>query len=282
MNIIAIDIGNSNITVAFFLKDSEQFIKSVAAGSSGAKDEFGKLLVEAWEQIPYVESPTVRKRDGVIVVSSVKDEWTQMVTGVCKERLDEKIKLIGKDIPLPIEMAVDNDSEVGTDRAIAAAAAFAVVEDAVVVADFGTAVTIDLVDEEGVFMGGAIFPGFEVAAKALETGTAKLPKIEISKPMDPVGGNPRDAINCGLYYSAVGALETITRQYAEQVGKWPQTIVTGGAAGVIKDDCEFVDSWVPNLVVKGIVLAYKKFLSKEDELADLGHKLQEERAGKKK
>ncbi|MCK5172739.1 MAG: hypothetical protein KAR47_05065, partial [Planctomycetes bacterium] len=71
MNIIAIDIGNSNITVAFFLKDSEQFIKSVAAGSSGAKDEFGKLLVEAWEQIPYVESPTVRKRDGVIVVSSV-------------------------------------------------------------------------------------------------------------------------------------------------------------------------------------------------------------------
>lgn len=282
MNIIAIDIGNSNIKVAFFLEDSEQFIKSVDAGSSGAEGELGELLVEAWEQIPYVKSPTVHIRDGVIVVSSVRDEWTQMVAGVCTDRLDEKIKLIGKDIPLPIEMAVDNESEVGTDRAIAAAAAFAVVEDAVVVADFGTAVTIDLVDEEGVFMGGAIFPGFEVSAQALEFGTAKLPKIKISRPRDPVGGNTRDAINCGLYYSAIGALEMITMRYAEQVGKWPQTIVTGGAAGVIKDDCEFVDSWVPNLVVTGIVLAYKKFLSKEDELAELGYKLQEERAGKKK
>jgi type III pantothenate kinase len=158
---------------------------------------------------------------------------------------------------------VDEPDKVGTDRVVSAAAAYDVVEDAVVVADFGTAVTIDLVDGNGVFLGGVICPGFEIGAKALKENTARLPKTKITKPKAPYGKNTVEAINCGLYYSAVGMLQEVIRRYAEEIGKWPQTVITGAAAKVIKDDCEFIDSWVPNLVVKGIVLAYKKYIEEK-------------------
>jgi type III pantothenate kinase len=266
MNIVAIDIGNTNVTIGLFLADDEKSVESVAGGKT---EEVAAALVSAWEQVPFVKHATEPKREGVIVVSSVKDEWTKMVSGICKEKLDEKIKLIGKDIPLPIETGVDNPLQVGTDRIVSAAAAFAVVEDAVVVADFGTAVTIDLVDEQGVFMGGVIAPGFDLSANALSSGTAKLPKVKVRKISDPVGANTEDAINCGLYYSAIGLLKTVVEKYAEQLGKWPQTIVTGRAFEIIKDDCDFVDSWVLNLPVKGIVLAYKKYLDDQAILTEL-------------
>jgi len=257
MNVIAIDIGNSNIAIGLFLGGREDFIESVKGDSSG---KLAKVLTSAWSRIPFVKGARVKKRDGVIVVSSVKPSWTAQVRRIVKAELGEKILLIGRDIPLPIELGVAEPSEVGTDRVVAAAAAYAVVKDAVAVADFGTAVTIDLVDEKEVFLGGVIFPGFEISAIALKTRTAKLPKVKVSKPRIPYGTSTVEAINCGLYYSAVGALEEIVGRYAEKLGKWPQTIVTGAAAEVIKGNCEFVDAFVPNLVVKGIVLAYKKYV----------------------
>ncbi len=158
---------------------------------------------------------------------------------------------------------VDEPDKVGTDRVVAAAAAYAVVEDAVAVADFGTAVTIDLIDEKGIFLGGVILPGFEISAKALNENTAQLPKIKVTKPQTPFGKNTTEAMNCGLYFSAVAALQEVIRRYAEKIGKWPHTILTGSAAAMIKDDCEFIDSYVPNLVVKGVVLAYRKYIKEK-------------------
>ncbi len=260
MNIIAIDIGNTNIDVGLFLDDEEKSIESVAGGS---RQKLAKCIKSAWKQIPVIESSKEGKRNGVIVVSSVKPEWVKMVREIAKDEFDEKIKVFGKDIPLPITCWVDEPDKVGMDRLMSAAAAYAVVEDAVVVADFGTAVTIDLVDASGVFQGGVILPGFEISAKALKEHTAQLPNIEITKPKAPYGKNTEDAINCGLYYSVVGALEEIIRRYAEEIGKWPQTVITGSAAKVIVDDCQFIDSYVPNLVVKGIVLAYKRHMDEK-------------------
>lgn len=264
MNIIAMDIGNTNITTGVFIDDSEKFIEKTPVADT---DKLADILVEAWEQIPFVEMATEKKRNGVIVVSSVNNETAKTVEDICKDKLDEKIKLIGRDIPLPIEMGVENSSEVGTDRIVAAAAAFAVIEDAVVIADFGTAVTIDLVDEQGTFLGGIIAPGFSVSADALNVRTDKLPKldVQVTPPKNFAGGSTLEAINNGLYFAAVGLLKTTVEKYAEDLGKWPQVIVTGGAANVIKQDCDFVDSWVSNLPVRGVVLAYKKFVEEKIE-----------------
>lgn len=257
MNIIAIDIGNTNINIALFLEGQEQFIKSFPGGS---RTKLSDCLKSAWSKIPINESSKEKKHDGVIVVSSVKPVWTKIIAGIAKDDLGEKIYVIGKEIPLPMTLWVDEPDKVGTDRVVSAAAAFDVVEDAIVVADFGTAVTIDLVDENGIFLGGVICPGFEISAKALKNNTAQLPKAKITRPEAPYGKNTIDAINCGLYYSAVGMLQEVIRRYAENIGKWPQTIITGSGAKTIQQDCEFIDSFVPNLVVKGIILAYKKYV----------------------
>ncbi len=263
MNLVAIDIGNTNIAVGLFLDGKEESIRPIPGQDEGALRDH---LIQVWAQIPVLESSTEGKRDGVIVVSSVKPMWTETVRRIAEEDLKENIRLIGDDIPLPISMWMDEPAKVGTDRIVAAAAAFDVVEDAVVVAGFGTAVTIDLVDEHGVFQGGVICPGFELSAKALHEGTAQLPKVAVHRPNAPYGKNTADAINCGLYYSIIGAMEEIIRRYAEQIGRWPQTIITGSAAAMLKDDLPFVDNYVPNLVVKGVVLAYMKYIAQKSEM----------------
>jgi len=262
MNIVAVDIGNTNVTIGLFLDGKEESVESLPGDG---KDALRAGLRAAWEKIPVLESSAQGKRDGVIVVSSVQPEWAERVRKIAADDLGEEIHLIGEDITLPMSAWVDAPDKVGTDRIIAAAAAYAVVEDAVVVADFGTAVTIDLVDANGVFQGGVICPGFEISAQALKDHTAQLPKVAVHRPETAYGKNTADAINCGLYYSIIGAMEEIIRRYAEELGRWPQTIMTGSAAATIKDDCPFVDNYVPHLVIKGIVLAYKKHLESKSE-----------------
>lgn len=260
MNIIAIDIGNTNIAIGLFLDGQEQFIKSISGNS---RAELTSCLESAWQKVPVLESSKEKKRNGVIVISSVKPIWTELITNIVRDGLGEKVYIIGKDIPLPMPVWVDEPDKVGTDRVVSAAAAYAVVKGAVVIADFGTAVTIDLVDEHGVFQGGIICPGFEISAQALQKNTAQLPNVKVKKPKEPYGKNTADAINCGLYYSIIGAMEEIIRRYAEQIGKWPQTIITGSGAEIIKDDCAFIDNYVPHLVIKGIVLAYQKYIEEK-------------------
>ena len=262
MNIIAVDIGNTNIDIGLFLEDKEDFVKSIPGGS---KTKLTNCMKSAWQKIPVIESSKEDKRNGVIVVSSVKPAWTEIIREIAQTDLDEEIHIIGKDIPLPMQLWVDEPDKIGTDRVVSAAAAYEVAEDAVIIADFGTAVTIDLVDQNGIFLGGVILPGFEISAKALRDYTAQLPNIKITKPKAPYGKNTADAINCGLYYSIVGALEEIIRRYSEEFGKWPQTVITGSAAKIIASDCEFIDNYVPNLVINGIVLAYKKYLEEKTE-----------------
>jgi type III pantothenate kinase len=261
MNLIAIDIGNTNISVGLFFEGEEKFVKTLPGQDlSGLTD----LFKSTWEMMPVAKRSKEGKRDGVIVASSVNPAWTDVIRDIVKQTTGEKILLIGKDIPFPIELSINEPDKVGTDRILAASAAYAVVEQAVVVADFGTAVTIDLVDDRGVFCGGVIFPGFESSARALHQDTALLPEVHVTKPDWPFGRNTAEAINAGLYYSAISSLQEIVRRYAEVIGTWPQTVITGSGAKLIKDDCDFIDSYVPNLVIKGIALAYQKYIESRE------------------
>jgi type III pantothenate kinase len=262
MNIVAVDIGNTKVAVGLFLDGKEDSIESF---SGQAEAELRDYLVSIWQKVPVLDTSAEGKRNGAIVVSSVKPIWTEMMRRIAQDDLKERIHVVGEDVPLPMSVWADQPEKVGTDRVVSAAAAFAVVEGAVVVADFGTAVTIDLVDANGVFLGGVICPGFEISAQALKDNTAQLPKVAVHRPEGPYGKNTADAINCGLYYSVIGAMEEIIRRYAEEIGHWPQTIITGSGAKMIVDDCPFVDNYVPNLVIKGIVLAYMKYIETKNE-----------------
>jgi len=272
MNLIAVDIGNTTITTGLYLDDAEKLVRSIPGKADDARKQVTDLLLEMWGRIPVIEGSVEKKRNGLIVVSSVQDAWLEMVTEVCRQSLGEKIRLIGREVRLPIEMAMDDPSAVGTDRVVNAAAAYAVIEDACVVASIGTAITIDLIDEDGVFLGGVIAPGIEMGADALHEKTSRLPRVKVQVPKDPVGVNTVDAINAGLIYSAAGLLQTVVEKYAEQIGKWPHVIVTGGAAHYLKESCDFVDSWISDLAVRGIVIAFKKHLDDLDEIEELDQK----------
>lgn len=263
MNILAIDIGNTNIGLGLYLNGQQEEVASIPGE---AIEELTSKLKDLWQRIPVVALSKEGKRDGVIVASSVKPDWTEQIRQIARKELDERIRVIGRDIPLPMSAWVDDPDKLGTDRLIAAAAAYAVTEHAVVVADFGTAITIDLVDDNGVFQGGVILPGFELSSQSLQEHTAQLPHIHVTRPTEPLGKNTHDAINCGIYYAAIGALEEIVRRYAEKIGTWPQTVITGAGAEIIREDCQFVDNHVPHLVLMGIVLAYQKHLQETSEL----------------
>lgn len=265
MNLIAIDIGNTNITAGLFLEDIEAGMEK----TSGDKpDELADVLTNFWQRVPFVKAGQGKdkKRDARVLIASVNPKWTEVVKKIVQEKLEEKALEIGigKDIPLPMGLDVDKPEQVGVDRVMAAFAAYCVVEDAIIVADFGTAVTIDAVSEKGIFLGGMILPGFDISSEALHRHTALLPQIgKIKVPQKPYGRNTEEAINNGLYYAAIGALETITRVYSEQIGKWPQTIVTGGNMDIVKSGCDFIDNFVDDLVVKGIVLSFKKYIGEK-------------------
>lgn len=263
MNIMAVDIGNTKIAVGLFLDGQEQFIHRIPGDQV---EQLGQLLIDGWQKVPMSSHCAHLKRDGVIVGCSVKPAWTKVVEHIVQTDLGENLRLIGRDLPLPIPVWVDDPSQLGVDRVVSAAAAYDVVEDAVVVADLGTAVTIDLVDKHGVFQGGVILPGFEICLQGLYEGTALLPKVEMARPTEPWGRNTADAIRCGLYYGVIGAIEEVVRRYAERLGSWPQVIMTGSGGELIYKDCPFVDNYVPNLVVKGIVLAYQKYLQQKADL----------------
>jgi type III pantothenate kinase len=262
MNLIALDIGNTSVGVGFFLNDKEELIQSIPNTDLVT---LAGILKSSWARVPTATASKEKKRDAVIVASSVNPKVADAIADIIRVELGEKMYLIGRDISLKLNIAVDEPSKVGTDRLVAAAAAFAVVEEAVVVADFGTAITIDLVNDDGTFLGGVIVPGFELSARVLNSGTALLPKIDVTRPTTPFGKNTHDAINCGIYWAAVATLQEVTRRFAEHLGKWPKTVVTGRASQIIKDDCDFIDSFVSDLVVRGIALVYREYVQRENE-----------------
>lgn len=262
MNLIAIDIGNTNIKIGLFMGAELKEVEVIPADDSA---KIIDTLKSFWNEIPIPQGSADPTTKAAVIASSVDSASTERIREIVMEELEQELLVIGKDIPFPIKLSVEEPEKLGTDRVLTACAAYAVAEKAVVVADFGTAVTIDLVDDRGVFLGGTIIPGFEISAKALNQYTAQLPRVEVKKPELPWGKNTEQAINAGLFYSAIGALEEIVRKYSEKIGTWPRTIITGTGAKIIKDDCPFVDSYVPNLVIKGIALAYRKHIDRYTE-----------------
>jgi type III pantothenate kinase len=165
---------------------------------------------------------------------------------------------IPEDLPLPLKVDVDQPEELGVDRVCSAAAAFERVGGPCAIASFGTATTIDCVSHDGVFMGGTILPGLQMACDALHRQTARLPRVQVAEPEGPFGRTTEQAILGGVALGAVGALREIVERMATALGRWPYLVITGGNAPLIGKLADFVDAVVPDLSLMGIALAYRK------------------------
>ena len=170
-------------------------------------------------------------------------------------------QLTYRDVPLVIH--VDAPERVGIDRLLAAVAADRLrrPDRAAIIVDAGTAITVDLLDENGAFCGGAILPGIAMSARALEEQTDALPRValeHLAHPPAPLGKSTVPAIESGLYWGAVGAIRELIRRLAAPLAAPPDVLLTGGASPEVAEILAASENWsvrhVPHLVLAGIAL----------------------------
>lgn len=209
-----------------------------------------------WLQMKWEQFSSKRRR--AVMMSSVCPPALKVLKTECKKRGIDPLLVVGENLGLPIGADVPEPNKVGTDRLCAAAAAYERVKGVCVVADFGTALTIDLVADNGVFLGGTILPGMALAARALHEHTAQLPLVEVGAPTEILGKDTASAIRNGIFAMMTGALREITERYATEIGKWPPLILTGNDAPAVAKTCDFVDAVIPDLCLDGLVMAYRQ------------------------
>lgn len=253
MDLIAIDIGNSTISLGVFV--NQELLRTERV-SVAAPEKLAEVI-GSMRQL--CGAQPLGARTVPVVACSVNAKALQTVEQATQKALDQKVLVAGKDITLSIKLGVEDPEKIGADRLLTAMAAYEVVEGAVAVADFGTATTIDCVNQNGIFVGGTIMPGLGLACQALHQHTTALPEVVPEIPEGDFGTNTRLAIQHGVFYGAMGAMREIVERYATLLGQWPQLIITGGYGKIIAQKCDFADSFVPNLCLDGIYLAYRKF-----------------------
>ena len=156
-------------------------------------------------------------------------------------------------------MVTESPCQIGADRIVDAAAAYELYGGPVLVLDFGTATTYDLVDKNGAFVSGVTAPGIRISAKALWEDAAKLPEIEIRKPESILAKETISSMQAGLVYGQIGQTEYIVKHMIEEADMGPVKVVaTGGLGRIIANETDVIDVYDPNLTLKGMNLIYKK------------------------
>ncbi|MFQ5489454.1 MAG: type III pantothenate kinase [Phycisphaerae bacterium] len=246
--ILVLDVGNSSITVGAWDAMSVHASRSVAPDDRTALSASIQSLGELFPN----------GRPLAVAMASVVPEAEAWTREAVASLGDSAALLVGDDLPLPMPVALGRPDQIGTDRVCAAAAAFERTQHACTVVDFGTAVTVDLVDDDGTFAGGAIFPGLGLQARILSEGTAKLPLIVPTQPEQAVGRDTSEAIRSGLCFGLPGAVRALVERYASELGTWPQVVATGGDLPAMLELCDFIDTPVPDLTLMGVGLAYAR------------------------
>ncbi len=248
MKMLAVNVGNSRVAFGIFENGRLTQAERHQLGNDSAK------LIEAvqiWGQMAV--GP-----DCPSVLASVNPSISKLVKRVLAEDVGMKVLTVGQDVPLPMKVDLPDPEKVGVDRILNAAAAYERIKDAVAVVDAGTAITVDCVSPEGVFLGGAILPGLALSARILHQQTALLPEVKIDRPDWVYGRDTSQAILAGIYYGALGAIRELVERYAAELRAWPVTIVTGGDGELICAECGFIQAYVPDLTLIGIELSLRR------------------------
>lgn len=247
-NLLVVEIGNSHVGVATVID------REVRTNIRFEPDQIAEIVACAHESWEALSEDHIK----CVAVGSVVGSTLGELRPALAARLDAPIRVVGEELHRPLSLAIEAPETVGIDRVCAAAEAFEVIQGACAVVSFGTAITVDCVNGEGVFMGGAILPGVELQAAALERGADGLPLVDICDPSAAFGATTEDAIRNGIIFGIVGAMRELTERYATELHGWPQLVATGGNAELICRNCDFVDSVVPDLCIRGIALAHRR------------------------
>lgn len=250
--ILTIDVGNTSTTCGLFDGDKIvlQFRRETNIHSSS--DEIGIFFRDVLRENGYDWKQITR-----IGVCSVVPSVNYSLSSACAKYLNHDPLFIQAGIKTGLKIKYANPKEIGADLIAAAMGAIHLFPNKdLIIADLGTATTLELVSKDKEFIGGSILPGLKISIDALATGTAKLPMVEIAKPEGLLGASTTEAIQVGLFYGNAGAIKEICYIYQKNVfhGEKPLIIATGGFAKIYSEYSLF-DQIVPELVLTGVKCA---------------------------
>jgi type III pantothenate kinase len=250
--LLALDVGNTHTTIGVF-KDAQILRRwRLSTVRDRTVDELGILLRQLCE---WAE---IRTGDiNGVVVGSVVPPLDASLRAAVGSYLHAQPLFIAPGIKSGMPLKVETPLELGADRLCNSVAAFAEHGGPCVVVDFGTATTWDVVSAKGEFIGGVIAPGLEIAAEALYSRAAKLPRIELAAPARVIGKGTVDSMQAGLVYGYVGLVEGLTQRVLGELGRG-KVIATGGLAAVIARHTAIFDVVDDDLTLKGLRLLWER------------------------
>ncbi len=252
--LLAMDIGNTNTTIGVFRGKELVATFRVTTKQQRTSDEFGidlcSLLVH--------NRINKEEIDAVITASVVPDVMYSLNRAISKY-LSLTAVNVEYGIETGIKILTDHPAQVGADRVVDAVAAYEIYGGPVLIIDFGTATTYDVVSEHGEFLAGITAPGIQTSAEALWSKAAKLPRIEIAKPKSILAKDTVTSMQAGLVYGQIGQTEYIVSQIKQELGlDQIKVIATGGLGVLLAHETNCIDYYDANLTLEGMRLIYEK------------------------
>ena len=254
--LFTIDVGNTNIVLGIYDKDELKFSYRMATDRTKSSDEIGFFFLQILQNAGINPSQI---EDAVI--SSVVPPVMHSLENAVRKYFKKEPIVISSSTPLGMEILIDNPKELGADRIVNAIAAYELYGGPAIVIDFGTATTFCVINEDGNYLGGAIYPGLKISIDALVERTAKLPRIEITKPENVIGKNTVNSMQSGIVYGYVGMVDFIVKKMAKELGADDlKVIATGGLSTLISEESETITHIDRDLTLKGLKIIYEKYL----------------------
>ena len=235
--LLATDIGNTNISFGLFQGNKLIRRFNILTKNYGLK-QLKRLLGKA--------------RINDTVICSVVPDATRVLAGDLKKLLRSKLYIIGKDIIVPIKNLYRNPRQVGQDRLVNAYAGVKLFGAPLIVVDFGTAVTFDVISKNKEYLGGMIIPGLGISLNVLSERTALLPKIKLEEPKELIGRDTKNSMLSGIIFGFAALTDDLVKRIKRKIGKNSQVIGTGGNIQLIHKYCKEINIRDENLTLKGL------------------------------
>lgn len=250
--IICLDVGNTNIKFAVYDDDRLLLSFRVATEHKKTSDEYGGQLISILGNNKIIADDI---KGGII--SSVVPQLDYTLERMCRNYLKIQPLMLAPGLKTGLNLRVDNAKEVGADRVVNNVAAVRKYGFPLIIVDFGTATTFNVIDVKGEFIGGVIAPGIKGSLDSLVNGTAKLPRVEIERPANIIGKNTITNMQSGIVYGFAGLVEYIVKKIKRELKcDGVITIATGGFAEVIAKEISCIDKVDKLLTLEGLKYLY--------------------------
>jgi len=251
--LLAFDVGNTNITIGVFDKELVGNFR-ITTKLPRTSDEFGLVIIDLLRQVGIAREDIT----DVIIASVVPNIMYSLTSGVIKYFGIQPI-VVKSGVKTGLKIATTNPKELGADRIVDAVAAYELYGGPVIVVDYGTATTFDLVSEDATFLAGVTSPGIRTAADALFKDAAKLSEVEIRKPDTILAKDTVTSVQAALFYGGLGQTEYIIRKMKEESGYLNARVVaTGGIGKLLSEESEEIEIYNPHLTLYGLKFVHDR------------------------